>query len=191
MKSLRFLLVFMGLAVWAMPAAPVLADNDAKTIDVFKQSPTVQPYFENAYGYVVFPTIGKAGIGIGGAYGQGQVYVQGNVEGTAKVFKATIGFQLGGQAFSEIIFLQDKRAYEEFTGGHFEFDAQASAVAITAGAQAKAGTEGVTSSASTGPTGGKQASGGYRKGMAVFVQIKGGAMYEATIGGQKFSFTPN
>jgi lipid-binding SYLF domain-containing protein len=166
------------------------ADSYSNTIDVFKKSPAVQPFFKNAYGYAVFPTVGKGGIGIGGAYGKGQVYKGGKVTGTTKLFKATIGFQLGGQAFSEIIFFQDKRAYDDFTSGEFEFDAAASVVAITAGAQAKAGTEGATAGASAGPETGTQAKTNYRKGMAVFVHAKGGLMYEAAIGGQKFSFKP-
>ena len=164
------------------------ADSYSNTIDVFKKSPAVQPFFENAYGYAVFPTVGKGGIGIGGAYGKGRVYRGGKVTGTTSLIKATIGFQLGGQAFSEIIFFQDKRAYNEFTRGNFEFDAAASAVAITAGAQAKAGTDGATAGASAGPATGTQAKTNYRKGMAVFVHTKGGLMYEAAIGGQKFSF---
>ena len=102
----------------------------------------------------------------------------------------TIGFQLGGQAFSEIIFLEDKRAYKDFTSGKFEFDAAVSAVAITTGAQAKTGTEGASASAGTGGSG-KQAKASYRKGMAVFTYAKGGLMYEAAIGGQKFKFTAN
>ncbi len=166
------------------------ADSYSNTIEVFKKSPAVQPFFKNAYGYAVFPTIGKGGIGIGGAYGKGQVYRGGKVTGTAKLFKVTIGFQLGGQAFSEIIFFQDKRAYDNFTSGEFEFDATASVVVITAGAQAKSGTEGATAGASAGPETGTQAKTNYRKGMAIFVYIKGGLMYEAAIGGQKFSFKP-
>jgi lipid-binding SYLF domain-containing protein len=90
----------------------------------------------------VFPAVGKAGIGIGGSYGSGRVYAQGVPTGTVKLFKGSIGFQLGGQAFSQMIFFEDKRAFDEFTGGNFEFDAGVSAVAITAGAQAKAGTQG-------------------------------------------------
>ena len=164
------------------------ADNYSNTIEVFKKSQAVQPFFKNAYGYAVFPTIGKGGVGIGGAYGKGRVYRGGKVTGTTSLVKATIGFQLGGQAFSEIIFFQDKRAYDEFTNGNFEFDAAASAVAITAGVQAKVGTEGATAGASAGPATGEQAKTSYRKGMAVFVHAKGGLMYEAAIGGQKFSF---
>ena len=169
-------------------ATPASADKFAKTIDVFKKSEAVQPFFKNAYGYAVFPTVGKAGIGIGGSYGTGQVYRGGKVTGETSLVKATIGFQLGGQAFSQMIFFEDKRAYEEFTSGEFEFDATASAVAITAGAQAKAGTEGATAGASAGPATGKQAKTSYHKGMAVFVHTKGGLLYVAAIGGQKFSF---
>ena len=165
------------------------ADDYAAAIETFGKSEAVQPFFEDAYGYAVFPTVGKGGIGIGGAYGKGQVYQGGKVTGEARLMKATIGLQLGGQAFSEIIFFQDKRAYDDFTSGEFEFDASASAVAITAGAQAKAGTEGTTAGASAGPATGKQAKASYTKGMAVFVHTKGGLMYEAAIGGQKFSFT--
>jgi lipid-binding SYLF domain-containing protein len=166
------------------------ADKFEDTIAVYKKSEAVQPFFKNAYGYAVIPTVGKGGIGIGGAYGKGQVYRGGIVTGTISLFKATIGFQLGGQVFSEIIFFEDKRAYDEFTSGEFAFDVTASAVAITAGAQAKAGTEGASASASAGPSNGKQAKATYHKGMAVFVHVKGGLMYEATIGGQKFSFKP-
>lgn len=164
------------------------ADSYADTIELFRKSEAVQPFFNNSYGYAVFPTVGKAGIGIGGAYGKGRVYRNGTVTGETSLIKATIGFQLGGQAFSEIIFLQDQRAYDDFTSGNFEFDAAASAVAITAGVQARTGTEGTTAGASTGPESGTQAKTEYRKGMAVFVHIKGGLMYELAIGGQKFGF---
>jgi len=167
------------------------ADTYSNTINVFKKSDVTQPFFKNCYGYAVFPTVGKGGIGIGGAYGKGQVYEKGKVTGTVSLAKLSIGFQLGGQAFSEIIFFQDKRSYTEFTSGDFEFDASASAVAITAGVQAKAGTEGVTGGASAGPATGDYAKTNYSKGMVVFVHTKGGLMYEAAIGGQKFSFTPN
>ena len=118
------------------------------------------------------------------------MYRQGKVSGTSSLIKASIGFQAGGQAFSQIIFFQDKRAYGEFTSGEFAFDASASAVAITAGAQAQAGTKGATAGASAGPATGEQAARGYTKGMAVFIHAKGGLMYEASIGGQKFSFKP-
>jgi len=187
-KAVRFF-VSLLIAIFAWNFSSLAhADGYSDTIEVFRKSPAVQPFFEDAYGYAVFPTVGKGGLGIGGAYGKGQVYRGGKVTGTASLVKATIGFQLGGQAFSEIIFFQDKRAYDEFTSGNFEFDAAVSAVAITAGAQAKAGTEGATAGASAGPSTGAQAETHYRKGMAVFVYTKGGLMYEAAIGGQKFHF---
>ena len=188
MKYFRFSMLFVMMIFVSNFFNITQADSYSNTIEVFKKSPAAQPFFENAYGYAVFPTVAKGGIGIGGAYGKGRVYRGGEVTGTTSLIKATIGFQLGGQVFSEIIFFQDKRAYNEFTNGSFEFDAAVSAVAITAGAQAKAGTEGVTAGASAGPATGTQAKTNYRKGMAVFVHTKGGLMYEAAIGGQKFSF---
>jgi lipid-binding SYLF domain-containing protein len=190
MKTFRWIIFLVALVFAASWLTPAHADNYAKTIENFKQSDVVKPFFENSYGYAVFPTIGKGGIGIGGSYGSGQVYAQGVPTGIAKLFKGSIGFQLGGQAFSQMIFFKDKRAFEEFTGGNFEFDAGVSAVAITAGAQAKAGTEGSTAGASAGPASGAQAKTSYHKGMAVFVHAKGGLMYEASVGGQKFSYEP-
>ena len=189
MNNLRFsfllavmiMLVFFSTSAWA--------DNYAKTIEVFQKSPQTQSFFKNSYGYAVFPMIGKGGIIIGGAYGKGQVYREEKITGTVSLVKATIGLQLGGQAFSEIIFFQDKRAFDEFTSGQFEFDAAVSAVVITAGVQAKAGTEGTTAGASSGPATGVQAETKYCKGMAIFIHAKGGLMYEAAVGGQKFTFT--
>jgi lipid-binding SYLF domain-containing protein len=149
----------------------------------------VQPYFDSAYGYALFPTIGKGGVGIGAAYGKGQVYRGNQVTGQATMTQLSAGLQLGGQAYSQIIFFQDKRAYDDFTSGKFEFGAQATAVAITASAQAQAGTGAATAGASTGGGAGKQA-GQYQNGMAVFTYAKGGLMYEATVAGQKFKFQP-
>jgi lipid-binding SYLF domain-containing protein len=187
----RILLAAIAITLMLVPANPVHADNYAKTIELFKKSDAVKPFFESAYGYAVFPMIGKGGFVIGGAYGTGQVYAQGQVTGTTKMIKGSIGFQAGGQAFSEIIFFQDQRAFEEFTSGSFGFEAGLSAVAITAGVQASAGTEGgATAGASAGPATGAQANTSYHKGMAVFVHATGGLMYEASVGGQKFSYTP-
>ena len=190
MKINRFpILMIMFILALAL-ANPVQADKFTDTIEVFKKSEVVQPFFKNAYGYAVFPTIGKAGFGIGGSYGTGQVYQGGKVTGEVSLVKGSIGWQWGGQAFSQMIFFKDKRAYDEFTSGNFEFDATASAVAITAGAQASAGTEGASAGASAGPATGAQAKTSYHKGMVVFVHTKGGLMYEAAIGGQKFNFKP-
>ncbi|HKL82089.1 MAG TPA: hypothetical protein VJ879_06195 [Desulfobacter sp.] len=168
---------------------PAFADSYTSAIRVFKKAKAVQPFFNNCYGYAVFPTVGKGGIVVGGAYGQGRVYQGGLITGTATISKITVGFQLGGQAFSEIIFFQDKRAYDEFTDGAYEFDASISAVVVTAGIQAKAGSEGGSAGASAGPATGVQAEIGYYKGMAVFIHAKGGLMYEAAIGGQRFDVT--
>lgn len=167
-----------------------MADRVDDTIDVFKKSSAVQPYFESAYGYAVFPTVGKAGFVIGGAHGAGRVYKLGSISGTATMTKVSVGLQLGGQAFSEIIFFMDEQAYNRFTGGNFEFDGSLSAVAITVGAQAKAGTQGTTAGASLGPATGRQGEARYINGMAVFVHTLGGLMYEMSVGGQKFSFDP-
>ena len=187
MNRLRFFVVLLFSAVMFLP---VYADEEySKAIKVFRDSPVVQPYFNNAYGYAIFPTIGKGGVGVGGAHGSGQVYVADKVTGKTSMTQLSIGWQLGGQAYSQIIFFQDKRAYDEFTSGNFEFGAQASAVAITAGAQAQAGTTGAAASASPGGSAGAQKT-SYQKGMAVFTRAKGGLMYEAAIGGQKFSFEP-
>lgn len=177
--------LILCFAVWAL-SFQVFADEYQDTIQEFQKSDRTTSFFNDAYGYAVFPTIGKGGIGIGGSYGEGQVYMHGKPTGKVKMGQVTIGLQLGGQAFSQIIFLQDKRAYDEFTGGSFEFAAQASAVALTAGASAQAGTSGTGAAA-----GSEQAKAHYVDGYAVFTLAKGGLMYEVSIGGQKFSYTPN
>jgi lipid-binding SYLF domain-containing protein len=189
MKAIRNAAILAILMVMVFSTA-ASADSYLNTISMFRKSPEVRHFFNNCYGYAVFPTVGKGGIVIGGAYGEGKVYRKGKVTGTASLAKISVGFQLGGQAFSEIIFFQDQRAYNDFTSGDFAFDASASAVAITAGAQASASTAGNTAGASAGPATGTQARTTYTNGMAVFIHAKGGLMYEATIGGQKFSFKP-
>lgn len=171
-------------------AAPAVADDYANTIQLYQSSNVVKPFFKNCYGYAVFPVVGKAGLVVGGAFGKGRVYRHGRLTGKSSVMKLSVGFQAGGQAFSEIVFFEDKRAYDEFTSGTFSFDATASAVAITAGAQAEAGSSGTSAGVSAGPKTGQQLGGRYVKGMAVFVHTLGGLMYEAAIGGQGFSFEP-
>ena len=192
MKMKKLTLVLFLILVFGVRGNSIAieAEDYSSTIDVFRDSPAVEKFFKNSYGYAVFPTIGKAGFIIGGSYGKGQVYQDGEVTGKATVVEGSIGFQLGGEAFSEVIFFQDNRAYDEFTSGGFEFGATAQAVFITAGAQAKAGTSGASAGASAGPKTGVQAETGYVKGMATFVHTKGGLMYEASIGGQKFKFEP-
>jgi lipid-binding SYLF domain-containing protein len=186
MKKIIYLII--GLILF-IPATNAFADKYQDTISVFKNAIESSKYFNNSYGYAVFPTIGKGGIGIGGAYGKGRVYKQGVHVGYTDVTQVTIGFQLGGQAYSQMIFFKDQRAFNEFTSGNFEFGAQATAVAITAGASAAATTTGT----STGISGGQHdatTTGHYHKGMATFTVAKGGLMYEASIGGQKFTYTP-
>jgi lipid-binding SYLF domain-containing protein len=182
-----FKVLSLGL-VLLMSVSSASADEYSETIQIFRDAIESKGFFETAYGYAVFPTIGKGGIGVGGAYGKGRVYAQGQYVGDTKMTQLSVGFQLGGQAYSQIIFFKDQRAFEEFTGGNFEFGAQASAVAITAGAQAAATTTG----SSAGASGGKKDAttyGNYYKGMAVFTVAKGGLMYEASVSGQKFSYT--
>jgi len=191
MRMAHFFKVIGVITVVLGFISPALAADDySKTVEIYKDSPTVQPFFKSSYGYAVFPLVGKGGFVVGGSFGKGLVFRGDKVTGETALIKASIGAQLGGQAFSEIIFFQDERAYKDFTSGDFEFDATASAVAIVAGAQAKAGTEGATASTSTSTADAQQFSAGYRKGMAVFMHIKGGLMYEASIGGQTFTFKP-
>jgi len=116
--------VLVSLALSATGGA-AWADKYDDTIKVFRDAGESGRFFSQAYGYAVFPTIGKGGIGIGGAYGEGRVYAQGKPVGDSSVAQLTIGFQLGGQAYSMIVFLKDKRAFDEFTSGSFEFSAEA------------------------------------------------------------------
>jgi len=160
-----------------------------ETIELFRNAGESAGFFDNSYGYAVFPTIGKAGVGIGGARGNGRVYAQGKHIGDSTMTQLSIGFQLGGQAFSQIIFFQDQRALEEFTSGNFEFGAQAGAVVITAAASAGAGSTGAGASASGGKKDATTA-GQYYRGMATFIIAKGGLMFEASVSGQNFSFQP-
>jgi lipid-binding SYLF domain-containing protein len=192
MKGLRTTCLLMALVLFLPLAADAQQVKDySNTINSFKSSPQLQWFFDNAYGYAVFPVVGKAALIVGGAYGQGQVYRHGRVTGTADLISASIGFQWGGQAFSEIIFFRDQWAYDMFTRGQFEFDANASAVVVTVGAQATAGTIGSSASATAGPRTGAQSQSYYASnGMAPFVYTKGGLMAELAIGGQKFNFYP-
>ncbi len=190
MKKTPLLLLvalFFGVSSVVVAAA---AENYSSTINVFKDSPAVKTFFDNAYGYAVFPDIGKVGFVIGGSYGKGQVYKSGKVTGKTSVIEGSVGFQVGGKVFSQIVFFEDKRAYDEFTSGNFEFDATVQAVAITAGVDAQVGTAGNSAGASAGPKTGVQAKTSYTKGMATFVHAKGGLMAEFSVGGQKFTFEP-
>jgi lipid-binding SYLF domain-containing protein len=173
------LLAFVTGAAWA--------DHDVDTVKLFKNSTQSASFFAKSYGYAVFPTIGKGGLVVGGAHGDGNVYEQGKRIGKASMTQLSVGLQAGGQAYSEIIFFDDKAALDKFTSGNYEFGAGVSAIAITASAGATAGTSGAGASAS----GSKQDAttrGSFHDGVAVFTIAKGGLMYEASVSGQKFSF---
>jgi lipid-binding SYLF domain-containing protein len=138
-------------------------------ITAFKvKDPSLESFFTSSYGYAIFPSVGKGAVGVGGAYGRGEVYEQGNMVGWCDLSQGTIGLQLGGQSYSELIFFKDRVALDVFKTGEFALAAQASAVAATSGASADAD---------------------YKDGVVVFTLAKGGLMYEASIGGQKFSYT--
>ena len=143
------------------------SDKTIKALNKFKKISSLKTYFKKARGYAVFPNVGKGGIGIGGARGKGEVFEKGKVIGSTSLTQVSIGFQLGGQAFSQIIFFKDKKSLERFTEGNFEFGASASAALISEGANASAD---------------------YSDGVAVLTFSKGGLMYEASVGGQKFSY---
>lgn len=172
--TLAFVQMLPAQAGWNPFATESARKENVKNPDVaeaianFKnKDPKMKVFFSKAYGYAVFPTVGKGGFVIGGAYGEGEVYKRGKLIGTTSLTQATIGLQLGGQTYSEIIFFKDKRTLDHFTSGNFEFNAQASAVAVTSGASADAE---------------------YSNGVAIFTLAKGGLMFEASVGGQKFSY---
>jgi lipid-binding SYLF domain-containing protein len=168
-----------------------LADDYSDTIDVFKKAGASAWYFDHSYGYAVFPSIGKGGLIVGGAHGTGRVYQGGQYVGDTTMTQVSVGLQVGGEAYRQIIFFEDKRSFDEFTTGNFEFDAGASAVAIKAAASSSAGTTG-TSTETSGQNGDANAqSGGFYKGLAVFTIIKGGAMAAAAVAGQKFTYAPH
>ena len=182
-----FLIAVLIFSLAGTASAKRKVEDYTETIDTFKQSSDVASYFDTAYGYAVFPTIGKAGLGVGAARGKGQVYRDGEVVGFSTLTDVSIGFQAGGQAYSQVVFFEDERALSDFTSGNFEFGAEASAIAVQASASASAGSEGAGAGASTGGAGGSHSS-SYYKGMLVFVIGKGGLMYEAAISGQKYSY---
>ncbi len=184
---IRTALMAVLLVGWSGHA---LADGYDDALEVFKRAGASADYFDNSYGYALFPTIGKGAIGIGGGGGKGRVYVGGRHVGNTSMIQLTIGFQLGGQAYSMIIFFEDERAFREFTSGNFEFGAQATAVAITAAASASASTAGGGTASASGGRHDAATAGGYTKGLAVFTVATGGLMYEASLGGAKFNYTP-
>ena len=187
--------LFISLfTIFALTAQPALADDVDTAIENFRGA-GAGDFIDDAYGYAVFPSIGKGGIGIGGAHGKGEVFRGGKKVGKTKMSQITYGLQLGGQVYSQMIFFRDERAFDDFTSGNFEFGAQATAVALTAGAQASTSTggggntsSGTDADSSKVNASDKQYDG--RSGMAIFTIAKGGLMYEATLGGQKFKYEP-
>jgi lipid-binding SYLF domain-containing protein len=146
----------------------LIQDAEEAKVEFIKGDGLLEGLFNNSYGYVIFPNVGKGAIGVGGAAGNGVVYDHGKVVGKAKMKQVSVGFQFGGQAYREVIFFENQEALDRFKADKFEFAAQASAVAVTKGASGNVK---------------------YRNGVMVFTQEKGGLMYEASIGGQKFDYS--
>jgi len=181
-----FLAALMPL-VLMLGSSLASADDYADTVKTFKNAGESAKFFDTAYGYAVFPTIGKGGLGVGAARGSGRVYERGKHVGDTTMTQVSVGLQAGGQAYSQIIFFEDKHAFDEFTSGNFEFGAGVSAVAIRSGVSGSAGTTGSSAGASAGK-GDAGTAGKYYKGMAAFTIAKGGLMYEASLAGQKYSY---
>jgi lipid-binding SYLF domain-containing protein len=168
------------MAVIATPSRSVAQETDydlekkklevAQAIEsITKDDPGVQRFFDTSYGYAVYPSVGKGGFVVGGAHGTGLVYEQGALAGKTDLKQVNVGLQLGGQSYIQVIFFKGKEDLDRFKAGNLEFSGQASAVAITAGASADID---------------------YSKGVAVISKVKGGLMYEASLGGQTFSYEP-
>ena len=172
MKKLTFtfflaLMAFVAFAQDAKKDKRIEEDAiDAKAA-FLKDDPDMESFFSSSYGYIILPNVGKGGLGIGGAAGNGVAYQGGNKVGYAKMTQVTIGFQAGGQAYSEVVFFEDQDAFDRFKNGKVEMSAQVSAVAAASGASLNAK---------------------YVDGVAVFTRTKGGLMYEASVGGQQFKF---
>ena len=145
----------------------IIADASTAKAEFIKTDAKMSAQFEKAYGYVIFPNVGKGAVGVGGASGNGVAYEQGAKVGMAKLTQVTIGFQLGGQSYREVIFFESKKDMDRFKENKIELSAQVSAVAAAAGASANAK---------------------YVEGVMVFTMQKGGLMYEASVGGQKLKY---
>jgi lipid-binding SYLF domain-containing protein len=164
------LLLVSTASIAASEAEDKLPDLDEvqAVIELFLENdPTMEDFFDDAYGYAVFPRVGKGGFIIGGAYGRGAVYDDGVLVGSATLKQGTVGFQLGGQKYAQVIFFRSEASFNDFTSGNYELSAQASAIAASAGAAATAA---------------------YDHGVTVFTIGLSGLMYEATVGGQKFRY---
>jgi lipid-binding SYLF domain-containing protein len=149
----------------------VTTDVKAAKAEFIKSDDGIAKLFDSASGYVLFPAVAKGALGVGAARGTGQLYQKGSdqPQGEAILRQVTVGLQAGGQSYAELIFFEDQASLDSFTKGNFEFSAQASAVAVTAGAAASAK---------------------YEKGVMILTMANGGLMYEASVGGQKFEYHP-
>ena len=171
---IQALFLFSALGIWNCTSAQstkdrvIIEDVDSARAEFIRTDLLMKSLFDSAYGYVIFPNIGKGAIGVGGASGNGIVYEKGTMIGKASMKQVTIGFQFGGQAYREVIFFENKETLDRFREDKIEFSAEASAVAATVGASANVK---------------------YTNGVMIFTQLKGGLMYEASVGGQKFSYT--
>jgi len=167
--TLLLALVFapaLAISAWDVDESEELDKKAQEAFaDFMAQDPSVEELLKQTYAYVVIPTVGKAGFGIGGARGKGVLYENGSVTAIVTLTQLSFGLQWGGQTYSEFLFFQDSTALRDFKNGNFELGAQVSAVAITTGVSADAE---------------------FVNGMAIFTQVKGGLMYEASVGGQKF-----
>ena len=178
MKAVLNLIMSLALVLGSATAFASWDSDEAEEYDAkaqeaiaafLEKDPSVQRFFDTAVGYLVIPSVGKAGFGIGGARGKGVLYENGAVTAVVTMTQLSFGFQWGGQAYSQFIFFEDDATLTNFKLGNYELGAQASAVAVTAGVSADAEFNG---------------------GMAIFTQAKGGLMYEASVGGQKFKVEP-
>jgi lipid-binding SYLF domain-containing protein len=152
-------------------ARKVLSAQVNEAVAIFKEKdPGIKQFFDKSWGYVVLPKVFKGAIVVGGAYGKGEVYEKGKMAGYCDMKQATLGFSLGGEYFREIIFFRDKADLDAFKAEEFTFSAQATGVAATTGAAAKAD---------------------YKSGMAVFITTDKGLMVDASLGGQKFKYVGN
>jgi lipid-binding SYLF domain-containing protein len=179
--------VATAVAGLLLGSGAALAAGYQQTIAMFKNAPQSAQFFKDSYGYAVFPTVGEGSFIVGGAHGDGRVYAHGVRVGTASVTQLSVGWQAGGEAYSEIIFFKDRQALEAFESGNFQFGAGVSAVVITAGASASADTSGTQASASGGQNDARVA-GAYRDGVVVFTIVKGGLEGGVSVEGEKFSY---
>jgi lipid-binding SYLF domain-containing protein len=173
LSSLALALTLAVPATAEVPAVVSVAKDESDVAAVIakfkKKDPALATVFAESAGYVVFPTVAKGGLGIGGARGKGYVYQHGRLIGRSTLTQVTLGLQAGGQAYSEVIFFKDDAALENFKRGHLKLDAQASAIALTERVGADLP---------------------YRNGIAIVTMAEGGLMYEASVGGQKLSYHP-